>query len=85
MFMTSSNPVTSSTRAPDIDVSIADDGGWVITIDRDGGTIATERYTDWHRVERRVAILKLTSAPDVLRVAATWLCAHVSHTAALGA
>jgi hypothetical protein len=82
--MTTSNSRVAASGAPDIRVSTADDGGWVVTIDRAGRTVATERYSDWHRVERRVAILNLTiGAEAAARVAAMW-CAAAVPLAVLG-
>ena len=82
--MTASNSRVAASGAPDIRVSTADDGGWVVTIDRAGRTVATERYSDWHRVERRVAILNLTiGAEAAARVAAMW-CAAAVPLAVLG-
>ena len=67
----STNPRVAASGAPDIRVSPADDGGWIIRIEREGRTVAIERYSDWHRVERRVAILNLTIAAEAaVRVAA---------------
>ena len=45
-------------RASSVRVSVADSGGWTVTVERDDRTVATERYTDWHRVERRVTVLR---------------------------
>ena len=53
-----SEPIaTGSQRAPDVRVFLAEDGGWTIHVEREGQVVAIERYDDWHRVERRVAML----------------------------
>ena len=56
-----------------VHVSAADSGGWVVTVEQDGQTLATEHLTDWHRVERRVAVLSLSSGAHLPRVAAAVL------------
>ena len=78
--MRASNSKAEATGAPEIHVATADGGGWVVTIDRDGQTVAIERYSDWHRVERRVAILRRAIGSDNLRVAATLIGASILGT-----
>ena len=45
-------------HAATIRVSLADTRGWIVTVVRDGRVVTTEHHTDWHRVERRVAVLE---------------------------
>jgi hypothetical protein len=56
MASTSANVVLE--HASNIRVSPADGGGWVITVERAGQALVTERRSDWHRVERCVAVLR---------------------------
>ena len=58
-------PLTSKIR-----VSAANNGGWIITVERDGQALVTEHHTDWHRVERRVEALRTTIASLLARAAA---------------
>jgi hypothetical protein len=58
-------PLTSNIR-----VSAANNGGWIITVERNRQALVTEHHTDWHRVERRVETLKSTIASLLARVAA---------------
>src|SRR3989304_9047905 len=46
-----------------ISVSPVTEGGWTLVIERDGRLIATEHFTDWHRVERRLACLEIEACP----------------------
>ena len=52
-----------------IRVCLAVNGGWLVTVERDGRVVTTEHHTDWHRVERRVAVLESSVMSD---------CAHAS-------
>ena len=63
------------THAPVVHVSCPPSGGWDIRIEREGEAPALEHYSDWHRVERRRAILALT---DHVRVAALLLATVLS-------
>jgi hypothetical protein len=71
--------------APNIHISLADQGGWCLRIERDGRTIATECITDWHRVERRIGLLRGRIAPALARAAAAALMVVLAHVAPLAA
>ena len=73
--MTSSAATAVRPLASDIRVSVADNGGWVITVERDGQALVTEHRTDWHRVERRVEVLRSTLASLLARAAAALVIA----------
>lgn len=54
----------------DLDQSIAtirvrasEQGGWDVRVEREGQPSIVEHYTDWHRVERRRAILEILMRP----------------------
>ena len=47
------------TDAPVVHVSESADGGWDIFIEHESETPVIEHYSDWHRLERRRAILEL--------------------------
>ena len=60
--LTDSHATTASvphTDAPLVQVSESADGGWDIRIEREGRAPVIEHYEDWHRLERRRAILAL--------------------------
>jgi hypothetical protein len=53
-----------------VSVRLGDYDGWDLLVTRDGHTLASEHYSDWHRVERRRAWLEL----DLVRAAGRiWL------------
>lgn len=47
------------TRAPVVLVSESANGGWDVRIEHEGDAPVIEHYSDWHRLERRRAILAL--------------------------
>jgi hypothetical protein len=53
-------------------ISLADDGGWDLDVLMDGERVATEHFTDWHRLERRRDRLR-TRGLRVVATAATAL------------
>jgi hypothetical protein len=60
-----------------IHISFADDGGWLLRTEQDGRTLATEHFTDWHRLERRIAVLRGNVASGLPRVAAVVVAALI--------
>src|SRR5688572_24560255 len=68
--MVSSAANTAPPPTSNIRVSAANNGGWIITVERDGQALVTEQHTDWHRVERRVEALKAAIALLLGRAAA---------------
>ena len=73
--MTPTAVAAASPHRPTIRVSLADNRGWLVTVEHDGQVVTTERHTDWHRVERRVEALRSTMASLVARVAAVTVIA----------
>jgi hypothetical protein len=70
------NPATTApTDAVGIRVSAARSGGWVIPVERNGQALVTEHHADWHRVERRVLVIRSSMASLLARAAATLLIA----------
>jgi hypothetical protein len=65
-------------------VTLARESGWTIEIEQPGRGSRFEHYSDWHRVERRVAVLGLTSRDRARRgVAAAMLAICVAAGPAL--
>lgn len=56
-----------------VSVALAEEGGWLLLVERDGQVVATEHYDDWHRVERRRRLLEAPTPPHLARVAAALL------------
>ena len=67
------SPASRPQHLPSVHVAVSDSGGWMVTVERNGQTISVEHCDDWHRVERRVALLKLSLTHLSGRVAAAAL------------
>jgi hypothetical protein len=52
-----------ATHAPVVQVSESANGGWDVRIEHEGEAPLIEHYSDWHRLERRRAILALPPIP----------------------
>jgi hypothetical protein len=50
---------------PTLHVRTSTEGGWELRIERRGEAPVIEHYSDWHRLERRRAILVLTDCARV--------------------
>jgi hypothetical protein len=57
-------------RVSTIRVDPARGGGWDLRIESNGQVITTEHFSDWHRVERRRACLRLRLAQQPSKEAA---------------
>lgn len=51
-------PASAPQPGSNIHLSLADDGGWWLRTEQGGRTPATEHFTDWHRLERRIAVIR---------------------------
>jgi hypothetical protein len=56
-----------------VSVVLAERGGWLLLVERDGQVVATEHCDDWHRVERRRRLLEARTPHRLARAAAALL------------
>jgi hypothetical protein len=68
---------TAPQQAPHIHIMLADGGGWLLRTEQDGRPVATEHYSDWHRLERRIAVLRGSMAPHLVRIAVVVVAALI--------